>query len=163
MTPFIIGNIQFTFSLLVYGLIAAWYIHPRLKVKPWQSAVLPLLLIHAFRYGPLTLLMPGQVDASLDMGAKETIAYGDLISAVFAIGCALAIKSGFSGSKALVWVFSIVGILDIAIATKTGIEGGALEKYMGFNLYILNFYVPMLIVSHVLIIKYLLKPAATKA
>ena len=157
MTPFIIGNIQFTLSLIVYTLIAIWFIHPKLQKKNWQYAVLPLLLIHAFRYMPLTLLMPGQVDAGIAIGIKETIAYGDLISGILAIIAAVFVRYNFSGSKVLVWIFSIVGIADIIVATYTGISVGLLDTALGFNLYILNFYVPMLIVSHVLIIKYLLK------
>lgn len=142
---------------MVYILITIWYLHPRLKNLDWQDAVLPLLLIHAFRYGPLTLLMPGQVDPSISLAVRETIAYGDLASAILAIVAAILVKYRLPGQKVIAWIFSIAGILDIAIATKTGIEAGSLDKYMGFNLYILNFYVPMLIVSHVLIIKYLLK------
>ncbi len=60
MTPFIIGNIQFTLSLIIYIFIAIWWAHPALKTKSWSLAVVPLLLVHVFRYGPLTLLMPNK-------------------------------------------------------------------------------------------------------
>lgn len=61
------------------------------------------------------------------------------------------------GAKWVVWIFSLVGITDVAIASAKGIGAGLLDMSIGFNLYILNFYVPMLIVTHVLIIKVLLK------
>ena len=76
MTPFIIGNIQFTLSLLVYSAIAVLYVMPALRRRGYREAVLPLFLIHAFRYGPLTLLMPEQVDPALPLGVREVIAYG---------------------------------------------------------------------------------------
>ena len=51
-------------------------IMPALRRRGYREAVLPLLLIHAFRYGPLTLLMPEQVDPALPLGVREVIAYG---------------------------------------------------------------------------------------
>lgn len=157
MSPILIGNIQFTLALLVYAMIAWWYVHPGLKIKPWDQAVIPLLLVHAFRFGPLTLLMPGQADPSLPLQVKETIAYGDLLSSLLAILALFLIRFKIPGSRIMVWIFSVVGIVDIIIATLSGIQAGALDLAMGFNLYILNFYVPMLIVTHVLILMYLIK------
>ena len=156
MSPFVIGNIQFTLSLIIYTLIMLWYIWPGARLKPWREAVIPLLFIHAFRYGPLTLLMPGQVDSALPIAVKETIAYGDFLSGILAILAILMVRYRMSGDKVTVWIFTIVGLLDVAVASFTGIQAGALDLYMGFNLYILNFYVPMLIVSHITIIKLLL-------
>jgi hypothetical protein len=157
MTPFLIGIIQFVFSLIIYSLITIWFVHPLLKTRPWRRAVVPLLLVHAFRYSPLTLLMPGQVNPTITTMAKETIAYGDLSSAVLALLAALLVFYEVKGSKAAVWLFSVVGIFDIVLATSVGISAGFLRKDLGFNLYILNFYVPMLIVTHILILRYLLR------
>ena len=41
---------------------AAWF-----KAQPFGTAVLPLLLLHAFRYMGLTLIVPGQIDPSIPM------------------------------------------------------------------------------------------------
>ena len=41
MTPFIIGNIQFTLSLLVYSVIAVLYVMPALRRRGYREAVLP--------------------------------------------------------------------------------------------------------------------------
>ena len=71
--------------LLVHSVIAVLYVMPALGRRGYRKVVLPLLLIHAFRYGPLTLLMPGQVDPGLPLGVREVIAYGDLASALLAI------------------------------------------------------------------------------
>lgn len=73
MTPFVIGNIQFILSLIVFGLIAAFYVWPVLNRRRFRDAVLPLLFLHAFRYGPLTLLMPGQVDRNLALSVREPL------------------------------------------------------------------------------------------
>ena len=157
MTPFIIGNIQFTLSLLVYSVIAVLYVMPALGRRGYREAVLPLLLIHAFRYGPLTLLMPGQVDQALPLGVREVIAYGDLASALLAILAIVLLGFRMTESTVPVWIFTVVGVIDVITASFAGIQAGVFDVDIGFNLYILNFYVPMLIVSHVLIIGLLLR------
>ncbi len=157
MTPFAIGNIQFTLSLVVYTCIAIWYVYPALKNKELNKALVPLILVHAFRYGPLTLLMPGQVDSEVPLNIAETIAYGDLISGVLAIITAILVWNKVTGAKLLVWVFTIIGFGDVVVASVKGIGAGLLNMDMGFNLYILNFYVPMLIVTHVMIILLMVK------
>ena len=157
MTPFIIGNIQFTFSLIIYTLVAIWYINPKLKAMERRKALVPLLLIHCFRYGPLTLLMPGQVSEMVPVEVAQTIAYGDLISATLALIAVMLVWYKVGVGKMFVWLFTLVGFADVALASATGIGAGLLDMEIGFNLYILNFYVPMLIVSHILIIKLLLK------
>jgi len=157
MTPFVIGNIQFTFSLLIYACIAVWYVYPAVKGLEWRKALVPLLLVHAFRYGPLTLLMPGQVGADVPLDVARTIAYGDLLSAILAIIAAVAVWYRVSSARIMVWIFSIVGFGDVVVASVRGIGAGLLDMHMGFNLYILNFYVPMLIVTHMMIVLVLLK------
>ena len=99
MTPFVIGNIQFTFSLVVYACIAVWYVYPALKTRDWHKALVPLLLVHAFRYGPLTLLMPGQVSSDVPNEVAQTIAYGDLVSGVLAILAAIMVWNKVNGAK----------------------------------------------------------------
>lgn len=157
MTPFVIGNIQFTLSLLVYICIGVWYVYPALKNKEWNKALVPLLLVHAFRYGPLTLLMPGQVSLEVPSNVAQTIAYGDLLSGVLAIIAAIFVWNKINGAKLLVWLFTIVGLVDVVVASAKGIGAGLLNMGIGFNLYILNFYVPMLIVTHIMIVLLLIK------
>ena len=157
MTPFVIGNIQFTLSLIVYSCIAVWYVFPALKEKEWNKAVVPLLLVHVFRYGPLTLLMPGQVSSEAPLDVAQTIAYGDLLSGVLALIAAIIVWNKISGAKLVVWLFTIIGFGDVVIASVKGIGAGLLNLDMGFNLYILNFYVPMLIITHILIVLIMIK------
>jgi hypothetical protein len=56
-----------------------------------------------------------------------------------------------------VWLFSIVGIADLVFATYKAVGAEVYRFYMGWNWYILNFYVPMLIVTHVMILQRLLR------
>lgn len=127
MTPFIIGNIQFTLSLIVYVCIAVWYVYPALKNKEWNRALVPLLLVHVFRYGPLTLLMPGQVSPEAPLDVAQTIAFGDLISGVLALVASILVWNKVNGAKLLVWLFTIIGFGDVVVASAKGIGAGLLN------------------------------------
>ena len=110
-----------------------------------------------FRYAPLTLYAIGQVDPHIPADVDAAIAYGDFAAGVMALIALLAIRLRLPTGIALVWLFSIVGIGDIAFATWKAVGAEVYKFYMGWNWYILNSYVPMLVVTHVMIIHRLLR------
>lgn len=59
LEPIVLFGIQFTLSLIMYGLIGFWYLRPLLAVRPREAAVVPSLLVHAFRVVGGTILAPG--------------------------------------------------------------------------------------------------------
>jgi hypothetical protein len=66
-----------------------------------------------------------------------------------ASGCAFPLESRSSGS------FCVVGIVDLAVATQKAVAAEMYRYSMGWNWYILTFYVPMLVVTHAMILYYL--------
>ena len=56
-----IFGVQFLLSLIVYVLIAKWYVAPWLAAKPVEQALIPLIFPHAFRHIGLLFLVPGVV------------------------------------------------------------------------------------------------------
>lgn len=157
MDPFYILNLQSTLSLVAFALLAKWYIAPRLAQMQLEDALVPLLWIHVFRYTPMTILVPGQVDDALPRDVASAIAYGDLIACVLALIAVLFLRYRLPGSLLVAWVFNIVGLGDIAFAMWKGI-GARLYTYpLGFNWYILNFYVPVLLVTHIMMVHRLVK------
>src|SRR5215468_8353242 len=139
MSPFAVLCIQSTFSLVAFSLIA-------------------LLWVQVFRYAPLTLYAPGQVDPGIPADVSAAVAFGDLVSAVAALVALVALRLRAPGATALVWLFSAVGIADLAYATLKAVAAEMFRFPMGWNWYILNFYVPMIVVGHVLILRHLLRP-----
>jgi hypothetical protein len=124
---------------------------------------LPLLWIHAFRYAPLTLLAPGQADQRIPASLIKVVAYGDLVSALFAVLAIVAVKLQLRGAIALVWLFSLVSVVDLVFSTARAVGSEMYNFYIGWSWYIVNFYVPMLIVSQVMIVYYLItRPAAIR-
>ena len=158
VTPFHVLQIQSTLSLVAFALIARWHVAPRLANRSLEDALVPLLWIHVFRYAPLTLYAPGQVDARIPADAAAAVAYGDLVAALFAFVALLAVKHRWRGAIALTWIFTVVGTADLAFATLKAVRAEMYRYPMGWNWYILNFYVPMLVVSQVMIILLLMRP-----
>jgi len=157
MTPFVALNIQTLFSLVAFSLIARWHVAPRLDARSREDALVPLLWVHVFRYAPLALYAPGQVDPLIPADVAAAVGLGDLVSAVAALVALVALRLRAKGAVALVWVFSVVGIADLVFATMKAVGAEMYRFPMGWNWYILNFYVPMIVVGHVMIIRYLLR------
>ena len=73
-------------SFVAFGIIAKLYIVPKLRAKHRQDAVLPLVVLHTFRFVGLSFLVPGVVSPSLSPAFAAPAAYGDLIATRFSLG-----------------------------------------------------------------------------
>ena len=70
MSPLSLFGVQFTLSVIIFSLVAKWYITPALNRLPIHSALVPLFLVHGLRYLPSTAFAPGQVDAKIPMDVR---------------------------------------------------------------------------------------------
>jgi hypothetical protein len=157
MSPFLVLNIQSTFSLVAFALIAWWHVEPRLLALPREEALVPLLWVQVFRYAPLALYAPGQVDGHIPGDVAAAVGLGDLASAAVALVALVALHRRAKSAIALAWIFSAVGIGDLVFATMKAVGAEMYRFPMGWNWYILNFYVPMIVVGHVMILRHLLR------
>jgi hypothetical protein len=138
-------------------MIAKWYISPALDKLPLASALVPLFLVHALRYLPSSAFAPGQVDARVPMDAMAAIAYGDLGSAGLAVIAALFLHYRWGAAIAVAWLVNIVTSLDWLYAGFLAASNQLVTYPMGGNWYIINYYVPMIGVVHVMIFARLVK------
>src|SRR6266496_2108583 len=60
-----IFGLQFALNLIVFALIARWYIAPRLSALPLHAALTALLLLHALRTVGMVFVVPAVVDPNL--------------------------------------------------------------------------------------------------
>jgi len=109
---------QLFLSLFVYALIARWYVSPWLADKPLNTALILLILPHAFRHVGLTFLVPGVAGGVLPEGFAAAAAYGDFISGLLAILAVIALKGRWSLAIPLVWIFNIIGTVDLLNALR---------------------------------------------
>src|SRR5215510_16474711 len=103
MSPTTLMGVQFTFSLVLVGLVAKWYVWPALNALPTPAALVPLFLVHVLRYLPSSAFAPGQVAPTVPMDAMRTIAYGDLLSAALALVAAVFLWYRWIGAIAVAW------------------------------------------------------------
>ena len=148
-----IFGVQFVLSLVVWALIAAWLLAPWLAKKPRDEALFWLTLPHAFRHVGLVFLVPGVVAQPLPEGFANPAAYGDLLTGVLALLALVALRTGWSGAPGLVWVFNIVGTVDLLNALRHT----TVAPDFGAAWYIPTFLVPLLLVTHFMIYVRLLK------
>src|SRR5262245_31356401 len=161
MNPQLIFGISALLGLVVWGIIGAQDIWPALRRRPRAEALRPLLLLHAFRFAGLAFLVPGVVSPDLPDGFARPAAYGDLTTCVLALLAAATLRS--RPGTILVWVFNIVGTVDLLNAfyraDRLGI--GIAPGLQGAAYFIPTVLVPLLLVTHVIVFRILLSRDAT--
>jgi len=148
MSPSQILGLQFLMSLVVFTLIARWYVAPRLAGLPLAAALTPLLFLHTTRYVGMVFLVPTVVGRALPRAFAGPAAYGDLLAALLALLAIVALRSRWARALALVWLFNLVGTLDLVYAL---FQGNRLQVQLGAAYYIPSVAVPALLVTHAMI------------
>ena len=148
-----IFGLQFALSVFVWAVIAKTLLIPWLKTKPLNEILFWLILPHTFRHIGMVFLVPQVVDPSLPEGFANAAAYGDLLAGVLAILAIISLRTGWVGALALVWLFNVVGAVDLfnALRHKDAIPD------LGAAWFIPTFFVPLLLVTHFLIFAKLLR------
>lgn len=156
-----IFGLQVVLSLVTYALIARWYIVPRLAGLELTAALTPLLLFHTLRTIGLVFLVPGVTD-TLPAAFAIPGAYGDLLTVGLAFLALVAIRLRWRRALILVWLFSLVGLLDFVNAFAQGIWNDIAAQYaLGPGWFIPTFTVPAFVVTHVIVIWLLVTRGAT--
>jgi hypothetical protein len=147
--------LQFVLSLIGVGLLARWYAVPWLAEKSLEVALMALIAPHAFRHIGLAFIVPALNQPGMPLEFATSAAYGDLLSGILALVVLIALRGRWGLAIPLAWVFSIVGLADLANALR---QDGAI-LYMGATWFIPTFVVPILLVTHVMVITRLLRGA----
>ncbi len=157
-----IQAVNLTLSLLAFSLVAKWYILPRLAGVPVRTALQPFLLLHSFRHIGLMFLASGAVNTTLPTAFAQPAAWGDLAASILAFGSLLALRRGWGAALGLVWVFNVVGTLDLFNAVSRGVMHNAADG-MGATFWIPSVVVPALLVTHALVFVLLARERRTAA
>jgi hypothetical protein len=149
-------TINLAFSTLVFWVAARLYVLPKLQDYEARTILLPILLLHSLRHLGLMFLAPGATYPGIPPQFTRPAAYGDLIAAVLAMIAIPAVATRARSAKFLVWLFNIVGSLDLidAITLATVYDAA---PFMGPAYWIPAFWVPALLVTHYLTFLVLLR------
>jgi hypothetical protein len=151
-----IFGISVALGFVAWGIVAAQYLWPALRSQPWAHALRPILVLHSFRFIGLSFLVPGVVSPDLPAAFALPAAYGDLLAAVLAL-LALAALPGRLGIV-LVWVFNLWGTVDLLHAFYQGVFGvGFKPGQLGAAYFIPTVVVPLLLITHGLVFRLLLR------
>jgi hypothetical protein len=149
--------IQFLMSLVVWGSLAYWLLIPWLEKKSLNEALFFLTVPHAFRHIGMVFLVPGVVAGPLPETFAAPAALGDLLTGVLAFLALIALRNNWSVARAAVWLFSIVGTIDLINALR---QGDAWMTNFGATWYIPTMLVPLLLVTQIMIFFRLFRGAA---
>jgi hypothetical protein len=139
-------------SLIVYIAVARWYVVPWLNGRPRADALIPLLWVHVFRYVALQVFSAQHDGFPISDGGAMEIVIGDIAGAAMAFVAIALLRRKAPIAIPLVWLLAA----ETAYDTVTNIHGGVREHLMGaaggVTWMILVFFVPMVVVSCVLLV-----------
>jgi hypothetical protein len=134
-------------TTLVFYVAAKLYLIPRLGKLAARDILVPILLLHSLRHLGLMFLTRGAVYPGMPPQFAYPAALGDLVTAFLAFASIPAVVKGWKVGRPMVWVFNIVGTLDLFVAITLATTYQALGS-MGPAYWIPAFWVPALLVTH---------------
>jgi len=150
-------GISVAFGLALWGAVAGYYVWPALRDHPSPENLKPILLLHGFRFLGLAFLMPGVVSPELPTAFAQPVAYGDLMTSMLAL---LALTTlGTRSGTTFTWVFNVFGTADLLFAFYQGSLIALPDRpgVLGAAYFILAAFVPLLLVTHGLMFRILLR------
>lgn len=144
MNTLAIFGSQLFLSLIVYGLLAKWYVVPWLARRNIYVALTVLAFPHTMRHVGLSFLVPGLVADSLHGSFAGLAAYGDFCTGLIALLSLVALRGRWRVALPLVWLFNIIGTMDLANALRQAES----VPHLLSTWYIPTFFVPLLLVTH---------------
>jgi hypothetical protein len=135
------------------------YVMPRLKLLDRIEAHRVIATLHSFRFFGLVFILPGVVGPNLPAGFATFSAYADFATGILALLALLTVRV-----RPLFWsfvvAFNLVGAVDIILNYYHAVHVGlpALAGQLGAAYAIPIFYVPMLMITHVVALYWLVRP-----
>ena len=138
--------VSIAFSLIAWGIVAARYIWPELRLRPRAEALRPLLIFHSFRFVGLAFLVPGVVSPDLPSAFARSAAYGDLVAAILALLALISLPTAYG--VVIAWIFNLWGTVDLFNAFYQANHAGLMAGQLGATYFIPTFVVPLLLITH---------------
>ncbi|PYL67242.1 MAG: hypothetical protein DMF28_09635 [Verrucomicrobia bacterium] len=134
-------------NTVIFYVAARLYLLPLVpRVRP-QQILVPILLLHSTRHLGLMFLTRGATFPGMPPQFAYPAALGDLVTAILAFAAIPFVLRSSGFAKPAVWVFNIVGTLDLLAAITFATIYNA-PVTMGPAYWIPAFWVPLLLVTH---------------
>ena len=130
-----------------FYIAARLYLLPLVPRVPLKYILVPILLFHSTRHLGMMFLTRGATYPGLPSQFAYKAAFGDLLTGILAFVAVPLVLNGSGLAKPAVWVFNVVGTVDLLVAITTATIYNA-PPAMGPAYWIPAFWVPMLLVTH---------------
>ena len=164
MPPQIIFLLQLVLGYVACLLCFSAYVFPKLKMMDRVDAQRAIATFHSFRFFGLVFILPGIVGPNLPAGFATFAAYADLATGVLAMLALLTVRI-----RPLFWffvvAFNLVGVSDFIVDYYHAVQLGlpALAGQLGATYAIPIIYVPMLMITHVVALYFLVRPRVSES
>lgn len=164
MRPESLFGIQLVLGYVACLLCFSTYILPKLRSMDRFGAHRVIATLHSFRFFGLVFILPGVVGPNLPAGFARFAAYGDFATGVLALLALLTIRM-----RPLFWffvvAFNLAGATDLIVDYYHAVHVNlpALAGQLGATYAIPIIYVPMLMITHVVALYWLVRPAGRQA
>lgn len=156
MDPALVLVLQCGLALCGMVLVAKRFAIPMLVRHPLEDVLCLLCLVHSFRYAFFNIFAPGSDapmwDDPLELGAE-------LASPVLAVVAAAMLNARMPGAIQMAWVFNLVGMADLLVMFPGAVNAQLEGEPLGLMWQAFVFYVPLLLVTHVMMLRWLYKHA----
>jgi len=150
------------FTTIIFYVAARVYLLPRLDGFKPRALLVPILLLHSLRHLGLMFLTPGAVYPGMPPQFAYPAAIGDFTAALLAFACIPLVINHSPAARPMLWVFNIVGTLDLALAVALATLYQA-PLYMGASYWIPALWVPALLVTHYIVFIMLVRNRVIRA
>lgn len=154
-----IFNVHLVLGYVAWLLCFRAYLLPQLKSMDMVAAQRAIATLHSFRFFGLVFIVPGVVGANLPVSFATFAAYWDLATGVLAILALLTVRI-----RPLFWMFvvafNLVGVVDLVLDYYHAVQVGlpAMAGQLGAAYAIPIIYVPVLMITHVVALYFLVRP-----
>ncbi|HEV8211329.1 MAG TPA: hypothetical protein VGP77_14455 [Vicinamibacterales bacterium] len=159
MSTEVLFQIHLVLGYVAWLLCFRAYMLPKLRSMDRVEALRAIAALHSFRFFGLVFILPGVVSPALPASFAVFAAYGDFATGVLAILALLSVSI-----RPLFWccvaAFNVVGIGDLLLDYFHAIQVGlpALAGELGAAYAIPIIYVPLLMITHVVALYWLVRP-----
>jgi hypothetical protein len=164
MSPEPLFQIHLVLGYVAWLLCFGAYVWPSLKSMDRVEAQRAIATLHSFRFFGLVFILPGVVGPNLPPGFATFAACGDFATGVLAILALLTVRI-----RPLFWLFvvafNLVGIADLILDYYHAVQADlpAMAGQLGATYAIPIIYVPVLMITHLAALYFLVRPKAAPA
>jgi hypothetical protein len=150
---------QFAISLVVYGVLARWFLMPWSRRRPPSDGLIAVMVPLLVQHVAMTTLAGSVVNPGLSPVFGWTVTACNLVTIPVAVVAIDALRRGAGSAWALSWLLTAVGVLSTAATVYTFFRYDVIPRF-GPHWYVGAFYVPLQALAHLLVAVMLLQRGA---